>query len=141
MKWLTNLSMLLMLSTTVLGCGEKPIPSSPVVNAERPELTIQVRHPSNRGDAILIRLDAERLRANNLTPEEVLDGLKPSGFVDPNAPVTPPGVVFDKYYAKPEQYAEIILKANEKGEILRLKDVAKVERLVEGPMPADGEGK
>jgi multidrug efflux pump subunit AcrB len=83
--------------------------------------------PWNRGHAFRIRLDIDRLRANNLSKEDVMEALRPSTMIDPKQVDPPPGVVFMTRYVRPDRYENIILKADADGEIVRLKDVAKVE--------------
>jgi hypothetical protein len=83
--------------------------------------------PWNGGDEVRVRLDADRLRAHHLSKEDVIRALAPNGIVDPNVPPAPIGVVFDTHLGTPGQYENVILKADAEGEIVRLKDVAKVE--------------
>ena len=83
--------------------------------------------PWNRGHELRVRLDLDRLRANNLSKEDVMEALTPSSLGDPKQVDPPPGVVFTKGSYRPDQYENIVLKANAEGEILRLKDVAKIE--------------
>jgi AcrB/AcrD/AcrF family len=83
--------------------------------------------PWNRGDAVRVRLNIDRLGAYHLSKDDVMRALTPSGWVDPKVPPPPPGVVFDARLCTPEQYEKVILKENADGEIIRLKDVAKVE--------------
>jgi multidrug efflux pump subunit AcrB len=47
-------------------------------------------------------------------------------MVDPKEPPPPPGVVFSPH-PRPEQFEEVILRANPEGEIVRLRDVGKIE--------------
>jgi hypothetical protein len=131
-----------MLLTSSIGCGGKPdeakkeatanaLPTgrvAGVVNVARPEITFQIRDPWNRGDAVRVRLDPERLRACGLSKEDVMRALTPSRIVDPKEPLPPPGVVFITH-PRPDQYENCIVKANAEGDIVRLKDVAKVELL------------
>jgi AcrB/AcrD/AcrF family len=86
--------------------------------------------PWNRGDTVRVRLDIDRLRAYDLSKDDVMKALGESRMVDPSEPKRvdpPPGVVFVTRLDKPDRYENIILKANAEGEIVRLRDVAKVE--------------
>jgi hypothetical protein len=86
--------------------------------------------PWNRGHGFRVRVDMDRLRANGLSKEDVIYALTPSSLVGSPGRVDlpPPGVVFMTRYVTPDQYENSILKATAEGEILRLKDVAKIER-------------
>ena len=93
----------------------------------------------NLGDRIFamrIRLNPDRLRAYNLSSEDIINSLSMT-MLRPNdrlgqAMLKP--WQSKKYeltvitrYNKPEQYANIILKASPDGEMLRLKDIGQVE--------------
>jgi multidrug efflux pump subunit AcrB len=108
------------------GLGIKTPFTERIPNVARPEITFQIRHPWNR-DAVQVRLDIDRLRAYDLSKEDVMKALMPSGMVDPEEPLPPSGVVFDKHLLSPDKYKSVILKANVEGNIVRLKDVAKVD--------------
>ncbi|MEO8270302.1 MAG: efflux RND transporter permease subunit [Aureliella sp.] len=138
-----------MLCTTVIGCGgipDKPkneatsgaLPTGAVEaggNVARPEFTFQIRqHPEwNRGDAVLVRLDIDRLRAYDLSKEDLMEAMEgmTGSNMGPKEPRSLPGVVFNSHLYRPEQYEEIILKENADGEIVRVKDVAMVELLAD----------
>ena len=84
--------------------------------------------PWNLGHAVRVQLDVDRLRAYNLSKEDVMTALRPSRLVGPKEPPPPPGVVFGiVVYKDPAAYGTIILKAYPDGTLVRLKDVAKVE--------------
>ena len=143
MKRFAKLWAVIVLVTVSVGCGdtldepkkEATADALPIGKVEEtddvapPEILFQIRHPHNRGDAVRIRLDTDRLRAYGLSKEDVMKALTPSGLVDPKEPLPPSGVVFDTHLAKPDRYENVILKANDEGHIVRLKDVAKVELL------------
>jgi multidrug efflux pump subunit AcrB len=94
----------------------------------------------NLGDrifALRIRLNPDRMRAHNLSSEDMIDALSESSLHAPNDRL---GQAMRKpwqskeneltlitRYIKPEQCANIILKANPDGELLRLKDIGQVE--------------
>jgi hypothetical protein len=86
--------------------------------------------PWNRGHGFRVRVDLDRLRAHGISKEDVMDALKPSGMVGSPGRVDPPppGVVFMTRYVTPDRYENIILKAIPEGDLVRLKDVAKIER-------------
>lgn len=91
----------------------------------------------SRAFAIRVFLNPDRMRAYNVSAEEVLKA------IDEQSVLARPGRVglssgkvaqsleyvftYQGFYNKPEQYKEIIIKANPEGEILKLKDIANVE--------------
>jgi multidrug efflux pump subunit AcrB len=63
-------------------------------------------------------------------------------MVDPKEPPHSSVVVFDRHLLSPDQYKKVILKADPEGNIVRLKDVAKVELVAAAPGAApDRRGK
>ena len=94
------------------------------------------RNLANRIVAMRVRLDPDRMRASNLSSDDVMKALSEGcSFASPGRIRQAPRKTLqsDEYVLtyiarnKPEQYENIILKANPEGEILRLKDVGKVE--------------
>src|SRR6478609_8538105 len=91
----------------------------------------------NRAYAMRIWLNIDRLRAYKLSSEDVMKALSEQSVIgSPGRLGQATGITSQSReyvlmwvgrYNKPEQYENIILKANAEGEILRLKDVAKVE--------------
>jgi len=91
----------------------------------------------SRAFAIRVWLNPERLRAYSVSAEEVLKA------IDEQSVLGRPGRVglssgkvaqsleyvftYQGWFNKPEQYKEIIIRANSDGEILKLKDIAKVD--------------
>lgn len=91
----------------------------------------------SRAFAIRVWLNPEKMRAFKISAEEVLEA------IDEQSVLARPGRVglssgikaqsqeyvftYKGWYNTPEQYQEIIVRANEKGEALKLKDVAKIE--------------
>ncbi|MEI6311518.1 MAG: efflux RND transporter permease subunit [Bacteroidota bacterium] len=91
----------------------------------------------SRAFAIRVWLNPDRMRAYNISPEDVLKA------IDEQSVLARPGRVglssgikaqsqeyvftYKGWFNKPEQYNDIILRANPNGEVLKLKDVAKVE--------------
>lgn len=146
---------LLVLFTALDGCGGTPEePRSeaaddavPTVTLEakaegtQPGLSIEIRQSPEDGQAwdrspgVRVRLDAERLRAQGLSREDVMTALTPSSMLGTEQPRSPPipGVMFQTRPLRPDQYEAIVLKANAEGEILRLKEIARVEWLSAGP--------
>jgi hypothetical protein len=113
-----------------------PLPSvvtAPPSNV--PEITFEIRqYPEdrqtwNRGDAIRVRLDIDRLRAHDLSLEDVKKAFVESSVVDSARQVDPPpGVVFVRGVTnRPDQYGNLIVRANADGELVRLRDIAKIE--------------
>jgi len=91
----------------------------------------------SRAFAIRVWLNPDRMRAYNISAEDVLKA------IDEQSVLGRPGRVglssgktaqsqeytftYKGWYNKPEQYNEIIVRATPEGEILRLKDVAQIE--------------
>ena len=95
------------------------------------------RNLGNRVFAIRIRLNPDRMRALNLSADGITKALSVSTMTLPGERI---GKAMGKMsqskeyvltyigrYNKPDQYANIILKANPDGEVLRLKDIGQVE--------------
>jgi HAE1 family hydrophobic/amphiphilic exporter-1 len=95
------------------------------------------RNLGNRSFAMRVWLKPDRLRAYKLSTEDVMKALAEQSVIgSPGRLGQATGktsqsleyvLTYVGRYNKPEQYANIILKANAEGEILRLKDVADVE--------------
>lgn len=91
----------------------------------------------NRAYAMRVELNLERLRAYNVSSEDIMEAIAEQSMIgSPGRLGQATGrtsqtleyvLTWVGRYDKPEQYEQIILKANPKGEILRLKDVAKIE--------------
>ncbi len=91
----------------------------------------------SRAFSIRVWLNPDRMRAYNISAEEVLKS------IDEQSVLGRPGRVglssgkvaqsleyvftYQGWFNKPEQYQEIIIRANSEGEILKLKEIAKVE--------------
>lgn len=91
----------------------------------------------SRAFAIRVWLDPDRMRAYKISADDVLKA------IDEQSVLARPGRVglssgktaqsqeyvftYKGWYNKPEQYKEIVVRANPDGEILRLKDLAEVE--------------
>lgn len=90
----------------------------------------------NRAYAMRIELNLERLRAYNLSADDVMKAIAEQSMIgSPGRLGQATGktsqtveyvLTWVGRYSKPEQYEDIILRANPKGELLRIKDVAKV---------------
>ena len=95
------------------------------------------RNLGNRIFAMRVWLDPDRMRAYNVSSEDVMKALSEQSMIgSPGRLGQATGktsqskeyvLTYIGRYNKPEQYANIILKANPEGEILRLKDVGEVE--------------
>ncbi len=90
----------------------------------------------NRAYAMRVELDLDRMRAYNISSADVMEAIKEQSMIgSPGRLGQATGTTSQSIeyvltwvgrYDKPQQYEDIILKANPQGEILRLKDVAKV---------------
>src|SRR3984885_2724989 len=95
------------------------------------------RNLGNRIFAMRVWLNPERMRAYNLSSEDIMTALSEQSMIgSPGRLGQATGktsqskeyvLTYVGRYTKPEQYAQIILKANSKGELTRLKDVGEVE--------------
>src|SRR5437868_5744933 len=95
------------------------------------------RNLGNRAFAMRVWLNPDRMRAYKVSTEEVMKALAEQSVIgSPGRLGQATGktsqsreyvLTYLGRFNKPEQYANIILKANAEGEILRLKDVADVE--------------
>lgn len=91
----------------------------------------------SRAFAIRVWLNPDRMRAYNISAEEVLKAIDEQsvlarpGRVGLSSGITAQSLeyvfTYQGWFNKPEQYNDIIIRANAEGEILKLKDVAKVE--------------
>jgi len=91
----------------------------------------------NRAYAMRVELNLERLRAYNVSAEDVMKAIADQSMIgSPGRLRQATGrtsqtveyvLTWVGRYDKPEQYENIILKASKKGEILRLRDVATIE--------------
>lgn len=91
----------------------------------------------SRQYSMRVWLDLDRMRAYNLSSDDIMKALGEQSMIgSPGRLGQATGkrsqsieyvLTWVGRYNKPEQYENIILKANPKGEILRLKDVAEVE--------------
>ena len=86
----------------------------------------------NRAYAMRIRLNPDRMRAYNLSSEDIKNAFRGCSMIgSPEQLATKTSQSGENVlthigrYNKPEQYENIILKANPDGEILRLKDVGR----------------
>jgi HAE1 family hydrophobic/amphiphilic exporter-1 len=87
--------------------------------------------------AMRIWLNPDRMRAYSVSTEEVMDAIAKQSIIGrPGRIGQSTGMaaqskeyvlIYQGWYNKPEQYADIIIRANSEGEILRLKDIAKVD--------------
>ncbi|PZP52078.1 MAG: hydrophobe/amphiphile efflux-1 family RND transporter [Pseudopedobacter saltans] len=87
--------------------------------------------------AMRIWLNPDRMRAYNVSTDEVMKAMSEQSIIGSpgrlgqstgqRSQSTEYVLTYKGRYNKPEEYENIILRANDKGEILRLKDVAKVE--------------
>lgn len=90
----------------------------------------------NRAYAMRVELDLERMRAYNVSSADIMETIKEQSMIgSPGRLGQATGTTSQTIeyvltwvgrYNKPEQYANMIVRANSNGEILRLKDVAKV---------------
>ncbi len=91
----------------------------------------------NRAYAMRVMLNIDRMRAYNVSAADVMKAIKEQSMIgSPGRLGQATGVKSQTIeyvltwvgrYNKPEQYENIVLKANPDGEILRLRDVARVE--------------
>ncbi|PQO33613.1 efflux RND transporter permease subunit [Blastopirellula marina] len=90
----------------------------------------------NRAYAMRVELDLDRMRAYRVSAADIMETIKEQSMIgSPGRLGQATGTTSQTIeyvltwvgrYNKPEQYANLILRANPNGEILRIKDVAKV---------------
>ena len=97
----------------------------------------QAKILGSRQYAMRIWLNPDRMRAYKVSTDEVMEAINNQSIIGrPGRLGQSSGIsaqskeyvlVYQGRYNKPEQYEDIIIRANSEGEILHLKDVAKVE--------------
>ena len=97
----------------------------------------QAKILGSRQYAMRIWLNPDRMRAYSVSVEEVMDAIGNQSIIGrPGRIGQSTGIaaqskeyvlVYQGRYSKPEQYEDIIIRANSEGEILHLKDIAKVD--------------
>ncbi len=96
----------------------------------------QVKILGSRQYAMRIWLNPERMRAYSVSPDDVMKALSEQSIIGnpgrigrgdgSEAEALEYVLAYADRYDKPEQYENVIVRANSEGEILRLKDIAKV---------------
>jgi HAE1 family hydrophobic/amphiphilic exporter-1 len=96
----------------------------------------QVRILGSRQYAMRIWLNPDRMRAYNISPDEVMEAVSSQSIIgkpgrigrgdSQQAEALEYVLAYSDRFNNPKQYENIIIKANPDGEMLRLKDVAKV---------------
>lgn len=96
----------------------------------------QVRILGSRQYAMRVWLNPDRMRAYNISPDEVMEALSAQSIIGKagrigrgdsrQAEALEYVLTYSDRYNNPKQYENVILRANPNGEILRLKDVARV---------------
>lgn len=97
----------------------------------------QARILGSRQYAMRVWLKPDRMRAYNISAEEVMEALADQSVIGSpgrigradsrRAEALEYVLTYQGRFNKPEQYGDVIIKANSNGEILHLKDVANVE--------------
>jgi HAE1 family hydrophobic/amphiphilic exporter-1 len=97
----------------------------------------QAKILGSRQYAMRIWLNPDRMRAYKVSIDEVMDAIATQSIIGrPGRIGQSTGIaaqskeyvlVYQGRYSKPEQYEDIIVRANSEGEMLRLKDIAKVD--------------
>lgn len=96
----------------------------------------QAKILGSRQYAMRIWLNPDRMRAYNVSIDEVMDAIAKQsvigrpGRIGQSTGITAQSkeyvLVYQGWYNKPEQYEDIIIRATPEGKILRIKDIAKV---------------
>jgi hydrophobic/amphiphilic exporter-1 (mainly G- bacteria), HAE1 family len=96
----------------------------------------QARILGSRQYAMRIWLNPDRMRAYNISPDEVMEALNDQSVIGKpgrigrgdgsRAEALEYVLAYSDRFSKPEEYENVIIKSNPNGELLRLKDVAKV---------------
>ncbi|MDD5463335.1 MAG: efflux RND transporter permease subunit [Methylococcales bacterium] len=97
----------------------------------------QAKILGSRQYAMRIWLNPDRMRAYNVSIDEVMDAIGNQSIIGrPGRIGQSTGIaaqskeyvlIYQGRYSKPEQYEDIIIRANSEGELLHLKDIAKVD--------------
>jgi hydrophobic/amphiphilic exporter-1 (mainly G- bacteria), HAE1 family len=97
----------------------------------------QTRILGSRSYAMRIWLNPDRMRAYNVSINEVMDAIAEQSVIGrpgrlgqatgKTAQALEYVLVYEGRFSKPEQYENIIIRAKAEGELLRLKDIAQVE--------------
>src|SRR5271166_5869626 len=108
-----------------------------IANVRLPRFMGIPRNLGNRTFAMRIWLKPDRMRAYKISTEDIMKAVAEQSIIgSPGRLGQATGktsqskeyvLTYVGRYNKPEQYANIILRANPEGEILKLKDVAEVE--------------
>lgn len=96
----------------------------------------QARILGSRQYAMRVWLNPDRMRAYNISPDEVMEALGEQSVIgspgrigradSQRAEALEYVLAYSDRFSNPKQYEDVIIRANSKGEILRLKDIAKV---------------
>jgi hydrophobic/amphiphilic exporter-1 (mainly G- bacteria), HAE1 family len=96
----------------------------------------QARILGSRQYAMRVWLNPERMRAYSISPDEVMEALGDQSIIGKpgrigrgdakRAEALEYVLAYSDRYSEPEEYENVIIKANAKGELLRLKDIATV---------------
>ena len=96
----------------------------------------QARILGSRQYAMRVWLNPDRMRAYNVSPDEVMEALSNQSIIgkpgrigrgdSKQAEALEYVLAYTDRFNEPKQYENVIIKANNKGEILRLKDIATV---------------
>lgn len=91
----------------------------------------------NRNYAMRVWLNPDRMRAYNVSTEEVMEALADQSIIGrPGRLGQATGIqaqsleyvlVYEGRFNKPEQYENVIIRANSEGQIIKLKDIGKVQ--------------
>jgi HAE1 family hydrophobic/amphiphilic exporter-1 len=97
----------------------------------------QVRILGSRQYAMRVWLNPDRMRAYNVSPDEVMEALGDQSIIGKpgrigrgdgkRAEALEYVLAYSDRYNDPKQYENVIVKSNPNGELLRLKDIAKVD--------------
>ncbi len=97
----------------------------------------QARILGSRQYAMRVWLNPDRMRAYNISSEEVMEALNQQSIIgspgrlgradSKRSEAIEYVLSYQGRYSDPDQYENVIIRANSKGEVLRLKDVAEVE--------------
>src|SRR6201986_1508872 len=96
----------------------------------------QVRILGSRQYAMRVWLNPDRMRAYKISPDEVMEALADQSIIgkagrigrgdSKQAEALEYVLAYSDRFSDPKQYENVIIKANPNGELLRLKDIAKV---------------
>ena len=98
------------------------------------EDAFQIRVPKDPKNWVVVKLDPIKLRRLGLSRENVIQAMTPTSLSVPNEnSVT--DVLFNERLSEIDEYGEVLIRADPEGNVVRLRDVAKLELMQDDTSP------